>query len=334
MNIRFTILLVVILVVIGGTVWITQREPDGDTRNIKDWAWKVELEDLQRIAITHEDTSVAYSREGRGWVIEGEDGDTIPVYQPKWGGKALIVSGPRPSRTLDETVEDPSLYGLEPVATTVGVTDRSGQQVVFELGAVTPDGNNQYVRLDDNSLHTLPKIWGEVVVSLATRPPYTPPFISVLGDEEVVEMRVQVRDDATDITAEAVYLLTGLGEGEAEAGVPEQWILVEGAGVLVNERWDGLASGLGDAALEAGEETFESVPDFESKDWTVRLDVRNRQDVELAYFVYSATSDPARRYFWPSGDETLSTVDGEWVDALVTLAEEPTVNEAPPGATG
>lgn len=334
MNIRFTVLLVVILVVIGGTVWITQREPDGDTRNIKDWAWKVELEDLQRIAIQHEDTSVAYSREGRGWHIEGEDGTDIPVYQPKWGGKALIVSGPRPSRTLDETIEDPSLYGLDPVTTTVEVTDRSGQQVVFELGAVTPDGNNQYVRLDDNSLHTLPRIWGEVVVSLATRPPYRPPFISVLDDEEVVEFRVQVRDDATAITAEAVYLLTGLGEGEAEAGVPEQWIFVEGDGVLVNERWNGLTSGLGDAGLEAGEETFESVPDFESKDWTVRLDVRNRQDVELAYFVYNATSDPARRYFWPSGDETLSTVDSGWVDALMTLAEEPAVNEAPPESTG
>ena len=329
MNIRFTVLLVVILVVIGGTVWITQREPDDDSRESKAWAWKVELEDLQRIAITHDDESIAYSREGRGWVIEGENENT-PVYQPKWGGKALIVSGPKPSRTLDETIEDPTLYGLTPMSTTVQVTDRSGQQVVFELGAITPDGNNQYVRLDDGSLHTLPKVWGEVVVSLATRPPHRPPFISILEDDEVVEMRVQVREDTEVISAEAVYLLTGLGEGEAEAGVPEQWILVEGDGVLVNERWAELTDGLADAGVQPGEQTFADLSDLDSLEWSVRLDVRDRQDTELAYFMYGPAEDPDRRYFWPSGDETLSTVESGWVDALVTLAEEPTVNEAPP----
>ena len=329
MNIRFTVLLVVILVVIGGTVWITQMEPDDDSRESKAWAWKVELEDLQRIAITHDETSIAYSREGQGWVIEAAD-DRTPVYQPKWGGKALIVSGPKPSRTLDEAIEDPTLYGLTPMSTTVQVTDRSGQQVVFELGAITPDGSNQYVRLDDGSLHTLPKVWGEVVVSLATRPPFSPPFISVLGEDEVVEMRVQVREDAEVISAEAVYLLTGLGEGEAEAGVPEQWILLEGDGVLVNERWAELTEELIEAGVQAGGETFDDLPGLDSLEWSVRLDIRNRQDEQGAYFMYGPAADADRRYFWPSGDETLSTVEGKWVDALITLAEEPTVNEAPP----
>ena len=35
MNIRFTILLVVILVVIGGTVWITQRDSANDSEEEK-----------------------------------------------------------------------------------------------------------------------------------------------------------------------------------------------------------------------------------------------------------------------------------------------------------
>ena len=334
MNIRFTVLLVVILVIIGGTVWITQMEPDENTTERKSWAWKVELEDLQHIAITHEDTSVAYRRQDRSWVIESEAGNDIPVYQPKWGGKALIVSGPKPSRTLDEDTADPALYGLDPVATTVEVTDRSGQSVTFELGAITPDAANQYVRLDDGSLHTLPKIWGEVVVSLATRPPYWPPFISILDSDEVVETRIQVRTEnaqgAKSITAEVIYLLTGLEEGEAEAGVPEQWILLEGDGVLVNERWAELTSGLDDASLQTEETTFEDIPGLESIDWDIRLDVRSRDDTELAYFVYRPTPDPSRHYFWPSGDDTLSTVNTAWVDTLITLAEQPTVNEAPP----
>ena len=330
MNIRFTILLVVILVVIGGTVWITQRQPDDSSRDGKDWIWKLELEDMRRIAINHEDSSVAYGRETSGWVIKGEGGNNTPVYQPKWGGKALVVSGPKPSRTLDEITEDPALYGLDPVGTTVTITDRSGQQVVFELGAITPDGSNQYVRLDDGSLHTLPKIWGEVVVSLATRPPYKPPFITVLEDDEVVEMRVQVRADAETISAEAVYLLTGLQEGESEAGVPEQWIFLEEDSVLVNERWEGLISGLGNADLQTESETFEDLPDLDSLKWSVRLDMRNRQDARLAFFVYDATADPARRYIWSTGDETLSSVNDEWVQALITLAEEPAVTDAPP----
>ena len=102
---------------------------------------------------------------------------TIPrCTNPSGEARPSFVSGPKPSRILDETIEDPALYGLDPVATTVEVTDRSGQMVMFELGAVTPDGSNQYVRLNDGSLSTLPKIWGEVVVSLATAPPYSPPL--------------------------------------------------------------------------------------------------------------------------------------------------------------
>ena len=331
MNIRFTILLVVILVVIGGTVWITQRDSADDSEERKPWLWKIELEDIQRIDITHSDTSISYKRDGRTWVIE--DGNDTPVYQPKWGGKALIVSGPKPARILDETIEDPTLYGLDPVATRVEVTDRSGQIVMFELGAVTPDGNNQYVRLNDGSLSTLPKIWGEVVVSLATAPPYSPPFIALLGNDEVREIKILVRDETGNIEAEVVYLLTGLsGEGE---GVPEEWILVEGNGVLVQEdRWAELTSGLADAGLLIETETFDDLPDLESKDWTIRLDMRSRDNNELAYFVYGEASDPARRYLWLSGDDTLSTVDASWADLLATLAEDPAVADAPPTESG
>ena len=57
---------------------------------------------------------------------------------------------------------------------------------------------------------------GEVVVSLATKPPYSPPFISLLGNDEVREIKILVRDETGNIEAEVVYLLTGLsGRGKA-----------------------------------------------------------------------------------------------------------------------
>lgn len=329
MNIRFTILLVVILVVIGGTVWITQGGDETEESDpCKSWVWKVELEDLQRIAIDHEGTSVSYRREERSWVIE--DGSDTPVYQPKWGGKALVVSGPKPSRCLSETIEDRALYALDPPATTVQVSDRSEQTVLFELGAITPDGANQYVRLNDDSLFTLPKIWGEVVIRLATEPPYPPPFISILDTESVREMKVTVRDE--DGLAEAIYLLTGENEGEED-----QWILVEGPGVLVHqERWAELTAGLDDAGLETETEDLQGAggdAKFGLNTPLVQIDLRpDRADNtgELRYFVGGKVAGSERYNFREFGKDVLHTVEAGWVDKLITLAKDPAVLDAPP----
>ena len=204
MNIRFTILLVAILVVIGGTVWITQTGKTPERAEDVRWLWKVELGDITRIAVTHEGESLSYGLRGEQWVIE--DGDDTPVFQDKWGGMTLIVSGPRPARTLSNTIEDPGLYGLEPPRTEVQVTDRSGRQVGFDLGAVTPDARNQYIRLSDGSLSTVPKIWGEVVTTLVTEPPYSPPFISTLGIDEIEEFAITTQGET------AIYLLTEEGD--------------------------------------------------------------------------------------------------------------------------
>ena len=330
MNIRFTILLVVLLVIVGGTVWITQQGGDDDDSEKKPWLWKIELDDLQRIEVTHEDAAATYQQVGRSWVIE-DGNDDIPVYQPKWGGKALIVSGPKPSRILSETIEDPALYGLDVPVTTVRVTDRSGQVVAFELGASTPDGSNQYVRLTDGSLSTLPNVWGEVVASLATKPPYSPPFISVLGIDVVREMKLTLRDEAGDVEAEAIYLLTGENEGE-----PEQWILVEGAGVVVHEeRWEELTPMLSGADLQTeagdiGEAGGDAAFGLDSP--ILQLDIRPDRDAELRYFIGDKVADADRYYFREFGKEVLSTVDGDWVEPLITLARDPAVLDAPPSS--
>ena len=214
MNIRFTILLVVILVVIGGTVWITQRGDDTADNETEPWLWKVELEDIDSIAVTHQDQAVSYRRQDTSWVIAGEP--DVPVYQPKWGGMTLIVSGPRPARILSDTIEDPSLYGLAPPVTTVKVIDRSGQTVGFDLGALTPDGGNQYIRMIDGNLSTVPRIWGEVVARMATEPPYTPPFVALLDNDLVEEFRITLRNAERPIvvlkapTEEAISALESL----------------------------------------------------------------------------------------------------------------------------
>ena len=66
----------------------------------KPWLWKIELEDIQRIDITHSDTSISYKRDGRTWVIE--DGNDTPVYQPQVGGQGphrqRPETGPNPRR--------------------------------------------------------------------------------------------------------------------------------------------------------------------------------------------------------------------------------------------
>ena len=172
MNLRITFILVIVLIVVGGTVWVAQSRSSPEPKEGKPWLWKVGLEDITHITATHRGETVSYALKGDQWIIE--DGNDTPVFEDKWSGMILILSGPQPDRTLSETVEDLGQYGLDPPQTVVQITDRSGQVVEFQLGDPTPNRQHQYIRLSDGSLSTIARVWGDVVTRLVTNPPYPP----------------------------------------------------------------------------------------------------------------------------------------------------------------
>ncbi len=175
MNVRLTILLLVVLAVIGGAVGVVFGLQD--KRELEEeppWLFKVDPSSIAHISVTHMDTTVEYEATDDGWVIK--DGDDTPVDRDRWSGTPLLLSGPRTSPdVVAHAIEDPAEYGLGEPQTTVVVTDVAGTRVSFLLGDPTPDGEKWYASLaGDDRLYTVAAIWCEVISKLAADPPYPP----------------------------------------------------------------------------------------------------------------------------------------------------------------
>ena len=229
MNIRLTILMVVVVAIAGGAwavIEFTDIVSRGEVKEDEPWLWSIEEGDITYIQVTHGGRAVEYARDSGSyqWMILGDP--DYPVFQDKWGGTPLLLSGPKVNRGLKETIEQPSEYGLDPPETVVRLADYAGNTVEFHMGIPTPDGANQYARLvGDEALYTLPAVWAQVVNRLALDPPYGRLFDLDLQFVRVIE--VTAGDDT------AVYFLDGdqwfVSEGpppvevETAAPVSEEW---------------------------------------------------------------------------------------------------------------
>ena len=205
MNVRLTILLAVVAVMIGAT-WaiieftdvVFREEDDPD----EPWLYHIDEGEITYIEVIHGGQGAQYSRDPGSyqWKILGDP--EFPVFQHRWGGTPLLLSGPRVNRGLKTTIDDPAQYGLDPPETIVRVRDHAGNSVEFHMGIPTPDGGNQYARLvGDEALYTVPAVWADVVNRLALDPPY-----GQLFDLEIAEITV-IEVSTGDSTA--VYYLHG-----------------------------------------------------------------------------------------------------------------------------
>lgn len=187
MNVRLTILLLVVLAVIGGAVGVVFGLQD--KRELEEeppWLFKIDPTAIAHISVTHMGTTVDYQDTADGWVIK--DGDDTPVDNERWPGTPLLLSGPRTAPdVVAHTITDPAEYGLAEPQTEVTVTDVAGTKVSFILGDPTPDGEKWYATLaGDDRLYTVAAIWCEVISNLAIDPPY-PPEEPEEGETEMEE---------------------------------------------------------------------------------------------------------------------------------------------------
>ena len=205
MNVRLTIFLAVLAVMIGAT-WAIIEFTDVVFREDDDpdepWLYHIDEGEITYIEVIHGGQGAQYSRDPGSyqWKILGDP--EFPVFQHRWGGTPLLLSGPRVNRGLKTTIDDPAQYGLDPPETIVRVRDHAGNSVEFHMGIPTPDGGNQYARLvGDEALYTVPAVWADVVNRLALDPPYGRLFDLEIAGITVIEVST---GDST-----AVYYLDG-----------------------------------------------------------------------------------------------------------------------------
>jgi hypothetical protein len=177
MNLRLSILLVVVLVIFGGTFLVLRFTDSNEAKQTSPWLYRIDEGDIIGLELVYKGDPVTYYRSPASldWYIAAgpDDKADVPVFQQRWGGTPLLLSGPRVTRPLSDTIDDPAAFGLEPPETAVTVHDRYGNKVSFHLGIATPDKENQYARLvGDDTLFTVPIEWAEVVNRLAIDPPF------------------------------------------------------------------------------------------------------------------------------------------------------------------
>ena len=320
MNLRLSILLVVVLLIFGGTFLVLRFTDSNEPRKTSPWLYRIDEGDIVALELVYQGESVNYFRSPASldWYIAGSLGDDpdIPVFQQRWGGTPLLLSGPRVTRPLSDTIVDPAEFGLEPPETSVKVFDRYGNMVEFNLGIPTPDNLNQYARLvGDDTLFTVPIEWAQVVNRLVFDPP-----VGRLYDIEprsVLLVQFFRGDDTTKYVIE-----DGTGrwflDGETPVPVdPGAW--AESLLTLVNPRLDQIiAHDIDDPALYGLDP-----PD------TVVVIVRQGGQTPIEFHIGGITPDGKYRYVdviagsMISEDTNLYGVLTSRIDPIIALATDP-----------
>jgi hypothetical protein len=176
MNLRLSILLVVVLLIFGGTFLVLRFTDSNEFKEGRPWLYRIDEGDIVALELVYQGEVIAFFRSPASltWYIAGEPGVSpdIPVFQQRWGGTPLLLSGPKVTRPLADSIENAASFGLDPPETAVTVFDRYGNTIEFHLGIPTPDNENQYARLvGDDNVFTVPIEWAQVVNRLAFDPP-------------------------------------------------------------------------------------------------------------------------------------------------------------------
>ena len=196
MNIRLTILLVFVLVIFGALALYFKPWERTEPSDEPPWAWRIDDDAIVSVEVRHqgqigdsiecsEDVipvtgelqSIAYEKDlgrGRWYIVQGDE--RTQVFQDKWAGTPLLLSGPKVNRVLGETIQNPAQYGLGPPESIIRITEETGLSHEFWLGNKTPDEEYSYMSVGGSTqLFTVPEVWARVVKCLAVRPPFYPP---------------------------------------------------------------------------------------------------------------------------------------------------------------
>ena len=332
MNLRLSILLVVVLIIFGGTFLVLRFTDSNERKESSPWLYRIDENSIVKLEVVYQQgQAVNYYRNlaSLDWYIQGdpeggpEQSADIPVFQQRWGGTPLLLSGPRVNRALSDTIDNPAEFGLEPPEPSVKIFDRSGNDLEFHLGLPTPDNKNQYARLvGDDSLFTVPIEWAQVVNRLALDPPVG--RLYDIDPQSVLLVQFFRGDDITrygfDENEEGFrrWLL----DGETLRAVdPGAW--AESLLMLSNPRLDQII------AHDIDDRTLYGLEPPE----TVVLIVRDRGQPAIEFHIGDLTPDGNHRYVsvitgsLVGEDTNLYGVLTSRLDPIIALATDPVLEE-------
>ena len=311
MNVRLSILLVLVLVVFGGTFLAIRCTGTDEPRETNPWLYSIDSSNIVQVSVTYQDDTVTYRQKpgSHDWIILGEP--EILVFRDKWAGILSLLSGPRVP-VEDETIRDPGQYGLDPPVTAITVSDRSGNVVEFHLGDSTPDTLRNYASLVGNpELFTVPVSMTNVVNGLVTNPPYLQLFQLDVDNLELMEVasggetNAYFKDRDTGqwfIRAEPI--------GASPQVFPEEW--ADTPEFISGPRAD---------RVEASSFDDPSMYGLEPPHTSVRLLVRNAGVTEFQ--LGSLTDDGLYRYARILDDPRLFLMQVQLANRISALATEP-----------
>jgi hypothetical protein len=326
MNVRLTILLAVLAVMIGATwaiIEFTDLVYRGDPDPDEPWLFHIEPSDITRIEVAHKEDSIEFARDAASnqWMIIGDP--SYPVFSYRWGGIPLLLSGPRVNRGLKETIDDGSQYGLDPPESVVRVSDFSGNTFEFHMGIPTPDGDNQYARLvGDHALYTVPSIWAQVINRLAFEPPWGRLFDLEIIQITVVEITAGDETTVYFLDNESWFVHSGpppVDEAKA-APVSVEW--ADWLEILTSPRVDTIVDArLGDRETERLEEYGFLPP-------AVRVVFARRGETTIE--IHLAEGPPGSDSYYArtinNVDETLYSIKKSRLEGIETLVTDPLIS--------
>ena len=171
--------MVVLLIVVGGLVTVTQILRGDDNQDRGERLYRVYASDLANITITQDDDEISIVQIQGKWFIEDKDkGEIVPVDIGRWGGVPLLISGPVTQKNLTDDVKDPKDlidFGLEPPRSRINLTSYTGQNVEVLVGSESPGEDGYYAKVvGTEPLYVVHSSWVEVLLRLLTEPPYPP----------------------------------------------------------------------------------------------------------------------------------------------------------------
>ena len=266
--------------------------------------------------------TVEYARQpgGHKWEIIGDP--NYPVFQERWAGTTLLLSGPRVNRGLAQTIDDPAQYGLEPPESIVRVSDIVGNSFEFHLGSPTPDGKNQYTRLvGDEALYTVPSIWADVVNRLAHDPPYGRLYRVEITQVTVIEVRADDQTAVYYLGNEGWLVHQGLPPVDEDKSAPVSGEWARWLDILTSPRVDTIVD------LQLPDRDTERLEEYGFSSPEVRVVIARRGEGPLVFHL--AEGPPGEDSYYARTvdhvDETLYSIKKSRLAGIKELATEPLI---------
>ena len=194
MNVRVTIVLIVVAAAVGALVYFNPFQSDPEPEDDSPWFFQLAEEDIESIEVLHAGQTVSFVKtDVEHYLWEFVDPAGIPPDRNRWGGITLLLSGPKTRRDLtpqDVIIDDPAEYGLDQPATIVKVGLTLDRYLEFRLGHETTDGYHHYGQVSGfPQLFIVADSWGDVIARLAVEPPIPRWWVEHTSDD-IVEVNI------------------------------------------------------------------------------------------------------------------------------------------------